>query len=142
MVPIRYFEDTLFGGDIDRIATLILNRDVQIGRDYALTEIVHCKTKNQGGIRSRCYTKCMNLWLKKVLNVARKVERIIVIGGNPRTRICRFVEPKIDAPQRYKWYERSVPDGKELHWLFIDHPAAYQCRPVLRVEEMVKCNSI
>lgn len=132
-----------FWGEIHKIATLILNNDdVQIGKDYALTELVHCKTKRESDIEERCYSHCLTLWLGRVLNVAKKVERIVVIGRNPRTLIGQFVQPKIVSPKCYEWYERSIPGGKKFIWLFIDHPAAYQCRAVSRVESLIKSNHI
>ena len=124
---------------IHKIATLILsNNDVRIGKDYALTEVVHCKTKHEGGIDERCFSRCLTLWLGRVLKIAKNLERIVVVGRNPRTLIGQFVEPKIVSPKCYEWYERSVPSGKKYRWLFIDHPAAYQCCAVSRVEKLME----
>lgn len=123
--------------NIHKIATLILNRDVCIGKDYAITEIVHCKTSRESGLNEKCYSRCLTLWLKQILNVAQKANTIIVVGEKPRILIGQFVEQRIDVPERYRWYERSIPGGRKYKWLFIDHPAAYQCRPVARVEELM-----
>ena len=134
----KHLNGRSFWSDVHKIATAVLNRDVQIGRDYALTEIVHCKTKNSSGVSAKCYSNCLSLWFKQVLSVARNVRKIIVIGGEPRKLIGEFVEPKILSPKRYEWYQCAVPGGRAYEWLFIDHPAAYQCRPVRRVEALVK----
>lgn len=138
----KKLEGRPFWEEIDKIATLIFNRGVLIGKDYAITEIVHCKTTNAYQIGKGCYPKCLNLWLEQVLNVAQNVERIIVVGGVPRKLIARFVFPQIANPKRYKWYERSVPSGKKYSWLFIDHPAAYQCCAFSQVRALMCANTV
>ena len=125
-----------FWGAIHKIASLILNSDVQLGKDYALTEIVHCKTRRENNLDKRCYLMCMSLWLRRILDVAQNVERIVVIGSMPRILISQFVEPNLIDPERYKWYECSVPSGRKFSWLFIDHPAAYQCKSILNVKRL------
>lgn len=62
----------------NRVAEIIQHRPIRDGVDYALTEIVHCKSRNQVGVREAAST-CARQHLNNVLSVA--AARVVVAVG-------------------------------------------------------------
>jgi hypothetical protein len=123
-----------FWSDVHNIARIVLNRDVQIGKDYAITEIIHCKTRTENGVNRKCYEQCLTKWFNQILDVAKNVRSIVVVGKNPRDYVGRFLQ--IENPQCYKWYECMTLFGRNYKLLFVDHHAA---RKPGRNERIVNC---
>lgn len=78
------------------IAEFILERnglkkegDIQpkIGVDYVLTELVHCKTEHVGQVPCSCYRHCFENYFNDVLQGAKKLETIVIVGSMAR-EIC------------------------------------------------------
>jgi hypothetical protein len=61
-----------------RVAELIPQRALRDGIDYALTEVVHCKSSGQYGVKEAAPV-CADLYLPKVLSVA--AARLVVAVG-------------------------------------------------------------
>jgi uracil-DNA glycosylase len=71
--PVRYWASVRA-----RARELIPNRPVVPGRDYAMTEVVHCKSKNEVGVLT-AVESCVNLHLESVMSVSAAV--IVVAMG-------------------------------------------------------------
>ncbi len=67
---------------IHDLATSILGSECDPNSDYALTEIVHCKSKMAEGVEEAS-SMCVDVWLTKILAVAT-APVIVVIGSKAR----------------------------------------------------------
>jgi hypothetical protein len=66
-------------------ASLILGRPAHAGTDYALTEVVHCKSRAEQGVADALDT-CTSKWLPKILDHSR-ARALIVYGDQARRAI-------------------------------------------------------
>ena len=105
-------------------AEKILKRDIGnviIGRDYAITEIVHCKTRNVGGLDDACYSECRRRFFDRVINTAEKAEYVVFIGAANKQMLERELELKLEWN---KWVNGVMLGGKERKVVFVKHNAA------------------
>ena len=75
-----YGRATAFWAAVRQRAIELLQRDVRPGVDYALTEIVHCKSKSEIGVAA-ARKRCVPRYLRRVLTSA--AARVIVVLGKP-----------------------------------------------------------
>ena len=73
-------------------------------RDFAITELVHCKSSKVSFIDPPCYELCMGRYLNKIFSIASNVQYVIFIGGSVRNHVCDY-------------YSFSSP-VKQLHYIF------------------------
>ena len=66
----------------------ILGRDATPGIDFALTEVVHCKSPQEKGVTAAVDT-CAGMWLGPVL--AQSAARVVVLLGKPAQQACSKV---------------------------------------------------
>ena len=110
-----------FWGYIKSIADKILNTpNSKPGTDFAITEIVHCKSKNIACITKKCYEKCLNKHFDNVLYIAKRVECIVIVGQPARESISKYFG--IASPNKYKWYNINL-DKRPVKIIFVDHNA-------------------
>lgn len=101
--------------------TLIPNADPL--RDFAITELVHCKSKDISFLDDSCYERCMDNHLTKVFEQAVNVEWVVFIGGSVRTHICRRYG--FSSPIKQKWYRTTKLNGHDVDITFVDHNNAF-----------------
>ena len=119
------------------IARWILDREPSPGHDYALTELVRCKSLNERGVPQALAT-CTELWLKKTFRVSG-AKVVIALGKVAREGIASHIRcgSKIGF--------RGMFDiaGRERAVLMLGHPSSghrqtptkyevNKIRPVLR----------
>lgn len=63
--------------------------DVRIGIDFALTEVVHCKSRNEVGV-SEAREFCSDRYLERILNISA-ANLLIVYGVTAREAICGYL---------------------------------------------------
>jgi len=80
--------DTWLG--IHMRAMEILGPDCHPHFDYALTEVVKCKSKSEMGVKSAS-AKCKDMWMSRVLN-ASTAQVIVVIGAKSRDNFAHKIE--------------------------------------------------
>lgn len=73
-----------------RIARELLEREPAPGRDYALTEVVHCGSRNEHGVGA-ALKECTNRYLQRAVEVS--AAKVIVLTGS--TALHAF-QDKID----------------------------------------------
>lgn len=61
-------------------------------RDYVMTEVVHCKSRNEVGV-SRALPVCVTKWFEPMLNLS--VARLIVVSGAPAGMAVKAALPVI-----------------------------------------------
>jgi hypothetical protein len=59
-------------------ATELLERPAKPGRDFVLTEVVHCKSESEHGV-ANAFPQCVQTWLRPVIRLA--AARVIVLFG-------------------------------------------------------------
>jgi len=64
----------------------LLNRPPAYGVDFAITEVVHCKSRKEEGVKKATSVECSNLYLDKILNLSN-AKVIIIIGSVARNQI-------------------------------------------------------
>ena len=89
----------------------LLGRDAVEGEDFALTEVVHCKSKEARGVR-QALPVCTQRWIDEVLS--QSVARVVVLLGVPAREACTR-----------HW---KVEGGKSVRF---DVPIAGRCRAVV-----------
>lgn len=110
-----------FWGYIKSISDKILNTsNSNPGTDFAITEMVHCKSKNIACIPAICYEKCLNKHFDNILSIAQNLKFIVIIGRPARDRISKHFE--IASPNKYQWYNIKTK-GRHINIIFVDHNA-------------------
>jgi uracil-DNA glycosylase len=100
----------------NRAQELIPDRAVVPGIDYALTEIVHCKSTDEVGVPEAAQT-CAELHFDKLMSVsAAKV--VVVVGRIAKKHILGDIAPT-------KLLEREM-GGKPRVLTFLWHPASFE----------------
>lgn len=118
---------------IQSISDCLLKRPTTPGIDYALTELVHCKSANIRGIKTGCYIKCANSFFNDILSVATNLKYLIVIGLKIKDHVATLLNhcdpnhptnPGIyDINGNYKCYVTKI-NGKDVKVLYTPHNAA------------------
>lgn len=103
-------------------ATELYRRPAIAGRDYALTELVHCKSRNNIGVPEAA-DRCQTMWLERVLAVS-VAQVVVVLGANPRRRIRQWLGVSDDT----RMVQRS---GR--WWIFLGAPGSPEPRRLNKV---------
>lgn len=110
-----------FWGYIKSVADKILNTsNSNPGVDFAITEIVHCKSKNIACIPAKCYEECLNKHFDNILSIAQNLKFIVIIGQPARERISKHLG--IASPDKYQWYNIKIYN-RSIQIIFVDHNA-------------------
>lgn len=122
-----------FWAAVRSIARVILDtKSTTAGKDYALTEIVHCKSTNEIGVHEAMDT-CANKYLDKIIKIS-KAKIIICLGGKAGDAVKR----KYQIETTGIFFESSKMDKV---FLFLPHPNARQERrldKILTQDELEK----
>lgn len=118
----RVLRGRTFWGYIKSIADKILNTsNSNPGVDFAITEIVHCKSKNIACIPAKCYEECLNNHFDNILSIAQNLKYIVIIGQQARNRIAKHFS--MTKPiYKYQWYNQSL-NNRSVKIIFVDHNA-------------------
>lgn len=76
----QYSKPVHYWGSIRNRAKELFLRDVTPGEDFALTEVVHCKSRKQEGVKSALST-CASRFLFRIIGLAGAV--VVVVVGTP-----------------------------------------------------------
>ncbi len=116
-----YSRAVKFWSSVRKRAKELLEKDVDDGVDYALTEVVHCKSKEEVGVEE-ALRECAKLYLQPV--VALSGAKVIVVLGKHAEKAVRD--------------EFSIPDGsmfgplqigkRQRYIVFLPHPNAFMPR--------------
>lgn len=99
----------------------LLLREPVPGIDYAITEIVHCKSREEIGVK-QAREQCVQLYLKKVLDTAG-ARVVVVLGSQARSAIHTI----FDVPETLSLLKIQI-GGRERLFTFIPHPNARKVR--------------
>jgi hypothetical protein len=99
---------------------LYRDRTVEPGADYALTEVVHCKSKREAGVAD-ALRPCVERYLERVL-AAAVADVVIVLGAQARSAF-ELIAPGCSTGQT------SDLCGKDRTLAFAPHPGWHQWQP-------------
>lgn len=102
------------------VAEELLGRAVRPGHDYALTEVVHCGSRSETGVK-KAARECVPRYLKRVLG-ASSAPVIVVVGAVARDMVKAFFPSVRGGKRRVASVEIS---DHERHLVFLPHPSAY-----------------
>lgn len=97
-----------------RAAELIPDRTVDPGVDYAMTEVVHCKSVNEIGVAAAAQT-CVDAHLESVLRVSPAAV-IVAVGAFAKRWLCDGAEATI---------QRRSLGGRERLVTWLPHPTGF-----------------
>lgn len=93
-----------------RTAGELLRREVIPGQDYALTEVVHCGSKEEGGVAA-ARGVCTRRYLRRVLQLSPATV-VIVVGGHARQSFRE--EFDVDLPVGEVWGPKELLGRRRL----------------------------
>lgn len=110
---------TSYWSSVRQRAIELLERDVVPGTDYCLTEIVHCKSKREVGVREAA-DECTGLYLRRILG-ASGAKVVVVMGAFAASAVKSQVDFTGTGPVL------SPTEGETIRatFAFVPHPAGY-----------------
>ena len=130
-----YGRATMFWAGVKGRARELLEREPIPGVDYALTELVHCKSRQELGV-AEALEICVALYLKKVISVSGA--RILVGLGSLAKEV---LSQELSLPQEKNVIPPIVIEGRQRMISFLPHPNAWKDKTfekVLSTEELSK----
>ncbi|MGE3172234.1 MAG: hypothetical protein AB7O97_06365 [Planctomycetota bacterium] len=113
----QHSEARPYWSNIKKRATEILGRDPVPGVDYALTEVVHCKSRQEEGVK-QALRECAGRYLRPVLQLSA-ARVVVAVGLKVRKQLAETLgirsEGALAGPLELAGRERLV--------LFLGHPA-------------------
>ena len=109
-----------FWNYLQNISTKLLGNNATPGKDYALTELVHCKSASIKHISPQCYDLCMNKHFNDILSLATEMEYLVIIGANTRKYVANILNHGV--PSKYVWLNTSI-NGNLVKTIYVDHNA-------------------
>jgi hypothetical protein len=100
-----------------RVSELMQEKDkIEPGIDFAITEVVHCKSRRETGVRE-AQEFCSGRYLKKILDVS--VARVLIVYGRvARDVICRY----LGQPKEKMLLDAVDIAGIPRMFVFLPHP--------------------
>ena len=105
------------------------------GKDFVITELVHCKSKSEVGV-SEAMDTCFDKWFEKIIQLC-KAKIIIILGAESRDKILVWLFPEnrdiINERGRYiePYPKLYTLFNKKLSLVFFPHPSAKYGSPDL-----------
>jgi len=122
-----YGQWTRFWAGVKGRARELLEREPVPGVDYALTELVHCKSRQEEGVQE-ALDKCTNLYLDKVIEISGA--RILVgLGGLAR----EVLAIRYGLSSCKKVFGPLEIGGRKRLVTFLPHPNAWKDKTFLKV---------
>ena len=120
----RAYNKVRFWTAVRARAKEIFQRDAVPGKDFALTELVHCKSRQEQGV-PEAFCLCSKLWLPSVMK--HSGARIIILLGSRAKNACVQLW-KLDSRQSVQF---DVPiAGRSRAVVILPHPNAFEKKTV------------
>lgn len=114
-----YSDSVPFWASVRQRAKELYGKEVNPGVDYALSEVVHCKSKNEVGVR-RAMAQCSLRYLNKVLALSN-ARVIVVLGDIAGAAVASIYQ--IGRDKKHVLIP-SKSGKEERHIVFLPHPNA------------------
>jgi hypothetical protein len=105
-----------------RNAEWLYDRRVTPGADYAMTEVVHCKSRSEVGV-SAARDHCMYQWFDRILQISSAAV-IVVLGGHARYGVQAITKTALE----YWTPVRADLGGRSRLVMLAQHPNSRQPR--------------
>ena len=123
-----YSKAVAFWSSVRKRAEELYTREVLPGLDYALSEVVHCKSRQEIGVR-KAANYCSERYLDKIFEVSNAVI-IVALGDIAKVAIKAMYNVTDDASTMV---ESVMMGGQERTIVFLPHPNARKKRTLRRV---------
>lgn len=90
------------------------------GLDYAMTEVVHCKSRKEIGVREALFT-CAERYMPRIIDAAPSAQLLVVFGVHAARSMAEVFNIGLDSTQRLAHINR---DGLQRTVVYLDHPAS------------------
>ena len=94
--------------------------DAEPGLDYAMTEVVHCKSRKEVGVRDALST-CTQRYMPRIIDGAPKAKLLVVFGVHAARSMAEVFALELDSTRRLA---RMTQGGLERTVVYLDHPAS------------------
>jgi hypothetical protein len=111
-----------FWSEVRARATELYERAVTPGRDYALTEVVHCKSRKNDGVEE-ALNECSDRYLSRVLSYAEA--KVVICLGE---LVKRVMAEKFDIPLGVQIYGPAPICGRVRYFVFAAQPGSNKPR--------------
>lgn len=105
-----YAKANTYWGKVRNHAEIIMQRKVVAGKDFALTEVVHCKSVNEIGVKE-AILEC-GKYLPKILELSQ-ASVIVVVG--------KKADPIVKNYMGFPGNKTRFIKTDNRHWVFVDH---------------------
>jgi uracil-DNA glycosylase len=126
-VGLRAYAEQLFG-----------TSSLDAGKDYAVTEVVHCKSSRETSkgaqVVKAAASHCADLYMTRILSLA-PARLVIVIGEIARTALLRHLE--VDAPRNLRVWGPLEIAGRSRMVAHLHHPSFGQYGRLATVDEQL-----
>jgi hypothetical protein len=113
------------------------NKQVAPGVDFALTEVVHCKSKGEIGV-NEARDFCSKRYLKRILSVA--AARVLVVYGRVAHDAVRGL-PQVGGATEQRLLGPLVVHGRSRILVFLPHPNARKVTKGFGADELAALRS-
>lgn len=120
-----------FWNSVRCLARLLLSHEPTPGIDYALTEVVHCKSRAEIGV-SKALRTCADLYLKRILCLS-PARLVVVVGSRSRIAVRRLDVAAPVPPRLLVHCENFC--GRTRKILFLSHPSP-RVRPTAKFPQL------
>lgn len=117
-----YSGSVKFWSAVRQRAIELFQRNVSPGNDYAITEIVHCKSVSEIGVK-KAQNHCVQNYLKKVLEIS-SARVVVVLGSSAR----EAMQAEFNIPKDVSLFGSIAIGGREKLITFLPHPNARRNR--------------
>ena len=117
----RTYPNVRYWNVVRSIARAILGREPRAGYDYALTEVVRCKSWHEKGVPAALAT-CTGLYLERTFQVAG-AKVVIALGKVAREGIASHIGCRSEIGLRRRMFDIG---GRERAVLMLGHPSSGQ----------------
>jgi hypothetical protein len=120
---VRWGRSVQYWAEVKGRAHELVGHAVRPGRDYAITEVVHCKSLHEHGVNA-ALPACTERYLERVLRVA--AASVIALMGETALRAMRHAFPEARIP-RGPWGPAQLA-GLERYVIYLDRPGSNRPR--------------
>jgi hypothetical protein len=93
----------------------------RIGKDFAITNLVHCKSSDEHGVKE-AKDECAKLYLSKIISAS--LAKVVIVMGTPAKNIVmEVVCPEVKKYEQSRCMPKLI-GGHERHFVFLPHPTA------------------
>lgn len=112
-----------------RAEEIIPNRGLVFGVDFAITEIVKCKSKNEIGVKE-ALDECLDKFFLKTLDLSN-AKILIVLGKPAKLSFCSYFQ----LSENSYLVENFEINGKTRDIIFLPHPSSFE--KIKTVEKLI-----